>query len=692
MTSTPAAAERWAAGAAPSRWAGAGRSVFLLLGLVGLPLVPRIWGQEALDGDLHRFAVLHAALALCLVTCLPRAFDAAGGLRPGFAVRIVWALLALKAASLGVAADPALVGCDLLRWEGAALLGLVVTLEPGARAILGRLLLGPGVAVAAGIAGYGLGQAWEHRAESGFLAAPVAVFGNANGAGAYAGTMLVLSLWGAWAERAAWLRILRTAGAAAVLAWLVVLGSRGAWVAAACGAVVLVAVAHLRGRCRPGPAVPARGPRLRLVLLAVALAAGIGAGLALGNQREIARRAASTLDPGFASTRVRLLIWQASARIFADHPWLGVGAGNFRRAYPAYRPEGERRLSGPDNRVDTAHNDLVQLAVESGIAGVAAWLALIACVAGLARRAARAPGAGESAPGLLAALATTLVDGLTSNPLLDATAGAGFWAALFAAEAALVAAPAPVSAPVAAPASGTGSGTLRAGVLFGALAVALVGLARVDLPRADADRILARVVVEIKPQLERSAPINLGLGRWSGFERDLRWAESLDPHRFEIPLTLGRLLNLFDGGEEALAAFRRAAAIDPTDAGARNHAGMSLVRRGRMAEAEVEFRAAAHLDAWDGRNALDLGLCLANLGRPGEAEAELRRALDLAPGNAIVEYNLALLAALRADRAECLRRLADAKAHGGDLARAAGEPAFAALAADAEFRRIVDGR
>lgn len=80
----------------------------------------------------------------------------------------------------------------------------------------------------------------------------------------------------------------------------------------------------------------------------------------------------------------RLLVWRDSVSIVRDHPLTGAGLGTFRDVYPAYRSPGIVTY------YDHAHNDWIELAVETGAAGSLLALAILALYAasvggGLAR-------------------------------------------------------------------------------------------------------------------------------------------------------------------------------------------------------------------------------------------------------------------------------------------------------------------
>ncbi|MBI3912986.1 MAG: O-antigen ligase family protein [Chloroflexi bacterium] len=74
-------------------------------------------------------------------------------------------------------------------------------------------------------------------------------------------------------------------------------------------------------------------------------------------------------DANFAVVE-RMAHWQVAADMLADHPWLGVGFGNYAVAYPAYA------LPHWSDPLGHAHNYLLNVAAETGIAGALAYVLL----------------------------------------------------------------------------------------------------------------------------------------------------------------------------------------------------------------------------------------------------------------------------------------------------------------------------
>jgi len=143
-------------------------------------------------------------------------------------------------------------------------------------------------------------------------------------------------------------RSLLTSLALAASAWaLLVSRTRNAWIGAVLGLGVVAVL---------------RTPRLLL-----ALAAAVAA-VAIVRPAPVMDRL--TLD---ASSVDRYYMWQAGLDMIRDKPVFGQGPGRILEAYPAYRwPE------APNALTPHMHNNVVQIAAERGLFGLAWWIWLVA--------------------------------------------------------------------------------------------------------------------------------------------------------------------------------------------------------------------------------------------------------------------------------------------------------------------------
>jgi O-antigen ligase/Tfp pilus assembly protein PilF len=102
-----------------------------------------------------------------------------------------------------------------------------------------------------------------------------------------------------------------------------------------------------------------------------------------------------------ASAQNRLSYWEGAARLIAQHPWLGTGPGTFADSY--------QRVQSDGAYARYAHNLYLQMAAETGLAGLAAFLALAGSLAWCAVRSGR-PIARVAAIGAGALLLHGLID------------------------------------------------------------------------------------------------------------------------------------------------------------------------------------------------------------------------------------------------------------------------------------------
>ena len=119
------------------------------------------------------------------------------------------------------------------------------------------------------------------------------------------------------------------------------------------------------------------------------------------------------------STDERLAHWLAGLRMFAAHPVLGVGAGNYNAAYA------QVAVSGWAEPLGQSHNYYINVAAETGVLGLLAFLALTAVTLYLGWRVAhaavirRAPNC-ALALGFFAALVALAVHNLTDDLFVHA--------------------------------------------------------------------------------------------------------------------------------------------------------------------------------------------------------------------------------------------------------------------------------
>ena len=177
--------------------------------------------------------------------------------------------------------------------------------------------------------------------------------GTVNAVALYLELLVPIAVWLSWAR---WRSTAFSAGLGALGAFaLLVTGSRGAWLGAAAGAVILAALVWRTS----GLSLARLGtPRTRRIL---------AAGLAIG---------AVLLVPTFVTRMLsgdagRVELWTAAWSMFTSSPIVGVGPG----AWPslrAFTPISDDNLAV----LATSHNSILQVLAESGVIGLlaAAWI------------------------------------------------------------------------------------------------------------------------------------------------------------------------------------------------------------------------------------------------------------------------------------------------------------------------------
>lgn len=160
------------------------------------------------------------------------------------------------------------------------------------------------------------------------------------------------------------LRIVFFAGIGALIAaGLVASWSRGAWLGALIAALAVLALASSGGRLALTAGVVA--VLLLWPLFPPALSGRlteIGAYFGVWNARGV-----PVNDANF-SVLERVAHWQVAWEMLADHPWLGIGIGNWAVLYPRYA------FAPWSDPLGHAHNVLFHFAAEAGIAGALGFL------------------------------------------------------------------------------------------------------------------------------------------------------------------------------------------------------------------------------------------------------------------------------------------------------------------------------
>jgi len=345
---------------------------------IGIALALAIAPVAALPvGGTRPFAFALAALAVGLLVYGPLAMRDGAGRLPAVAVSAL-VFLGLAVASALQALEPAEALSDLT-WLAVAVALMVATLQicrTRRQAVVVAIgaVAGLGVAAAHGLVQRATGQISDISFVSGgeVVQRISGAFGHPN---QYAGVLAVLIPLAAAMAAGRGLPTRVRAGAAAALALalpaLAFAYTRGAIIGLLAGGLLWLAV------LRPRAAVAS-------VLVAVVVA-GLFAPAALRERFETESGGDVTL---------RADIWSSALDIYADHPLLGAGVGNFGEAYgslPSSDTSSQRRLLHTDQVLVPPHaqNLYLNLLAEQGTLGLFGFGALALLALGTAARGSR---------------------------------------------------------------------------------------------------------------------------------------------------------------------------------------------------------------------------------------------------------------------------------------------------------------
>lgn len=116
-----------------------------------------------------------------------------------------------------------------------------------------------------------------------------------------------------------------------------------------------------------------------------------------------------------------------------------------------------------------------------------------------------------------------------------------------------------------------------------------------------------------------------------------------DAENWRYFLNLGLARKKLNQAEQALAAFRRAAALNPESTSANKETGEALAKAGEFAEAKPFYEKAAGLSPDDPDAQYNLGVCLVNLGASEAALSLFEKTVALKPDYADAYYQMATI-------------------------------------------------
>jgi len=347
------------------------------------------------------------------------------------------------------------------------------------------------------------------------------------------------------------------------------------------GALLLVALRRARG------AVPVAG--LCLVLAVVALV------IPLAGRSRANDVSATSPPPAIPSATggvgVRLLVWRGSLAMLAEHPLLGVGAGQFAARFPEHRLQEEierttyGRRRAEETEVEHPHNDWLAPWLEGGLVSGVPWTIFLVCALLAARK--KLLSADPVDIAVAASAVALLANAFVRAPLLANPASSPLAFALFGIVLARAQDPARVFARRAIVVAST---LLLAAVSVRAVAFVRHGRALQDVARTDASvdevRTANAAALDACPDsvLALTTSARLSEGRDEASPIVLaEWTKVTEhrPMRIEALLTIGRLLASREPAIAA-AAFERVLRLDPTHPVAIQNLGTLALNAGRV--------------------------------------------------------------------------------------------------------------
>jgi len=233
-----------------------------------------------------------------------------------------------------------------------------------------------------------------------------------------------------WGERLPNRKILYGAASAVVLVCLIMTYTRGAWLGVMAGMCIYLMpkVGRLKTRVTRRGAIVAG----LAVCLSIPVALAVVRDVGLGHLPErISARVSARMEALWDLSKTepfRLAQYRTTLNVLREHPFLGVGFGNFTRLFDRYK---DASTPSPVSYIArTTENMYLMLACETGILGLIAALALFVAIVWVVYRGYRSAAPGPDRDLLLALLAAFcgfLVNMITWDALNQPTIRMTFW-------------------------------------------------------------------------------------------------------------------------------------------------------------------------------------------------------------------------------------------------------------------------
>jgi O-antigen ligase/Flp pilus assembly protein TadD len=200
------------------------------------------------------------------------------------------------------------------------------------------------------------------------------LFSHHNVASLYAVGVIPLVFCGLLNARGIWRKGLFAVSLLAVLCYLFLLRSRAAWLEAPLAVIVVTAGLMFRNRLVPFFRGFAGILARRWVILLLALLVLGGSLLPMSDgfsafAKSNFMKAVNALELDYQRHFFRIDLWRKTMTMVSDHPWLGVGLGNFPVIFPLYH-----KLEQPKSH---PHNEYFNFLVELGIVGMVLYCLML---------------------------------------------------------------------------------------------------------------------------------------------------------------------------------------------------------------------------------------------------------------------------------------------------------------------------
>lgn len=413
--------------------------------------------------------------------------------------------------------------------------------------------------------------------------------------------------------------------------------------------IVVVRLLKLRRSGEPLSVTSEKNSWMRRWLILAAVIAGMALYLLIsGKGTDMLEQFRRGVDTPYVT---RTSIWRSSFRTFLDAPLLGVGKGNFEIATPPYWTEKAKDVYAHHLEAGRqAHNEYIEIAVETGIVGFGAFIWFLLCLGSRSLSLWKKQLTGERRTLMLAivwAMTAVLVDSMVNFDLQTPACALSFFVLVGVIDVLGLEQEPRSTAIRLRERSGSIARVavwvlLPVLMLLGALSIARPFLAKVRITSGkvaasranlkEATRQFASAVRHAPWDWQASYKLASAYAATRDYDKAIEQFEAslkANPNYVVAHTSLG-LARVNSGNiEKALESARRALALVPKYAMGHNVIGLCYMNQERWEEALEEFEAATEVPK-DQRRQLHrhMAICHYKLGQPAEAVVEFDRAIE----------------------------------------------------------------